>query len=259
MRIVIIGTGNTATVLGRLFLRSGHEIIQVVGRDNRRAEMLARMLGASFTGIGQQLNLEADLHVMAVTDDAISSVANNIQLDKRLLVHTAGSVAKDVLYKCSKNYGVLYPVQSLRKEMDELPEIPFLVDGNTADNCTLIADFAKTVSSNVRLADDRQRMLTHVAAVMVSNFTNHMYALAQDFCTKEHISFEILLPLIREVANRLYTYSATEVQTGPAMRNDTLTIQKHLSLLQNHQIQQAVYKFLTDRIYQWHHLTKSVG
>jgi predicted short-subunit dehydrogenase-like oxidoreductase (DUF2520 family) len=198
------------------------------------------------------------LYILAVTDGAIPAIVHKIHLDKKLIVHTAGSVERDVLLSCSKNCGVLYPVQSLRKEMEELPEIPFLVDGNTADNRTLIADVAKTVSSDVQVADDRQRLITHAAAVMVSNFTNHLYVIAQDFCNRENISFHILLPMIREVANRLYNYSANEVQTGPAIRNDVTTIQKHMALLQSYKVQQSVYQFLTDSIHQWHHAANAV-
>lgn len=250
MRIVIIGTGNTATVLGRLFFGKGHEISQVIGRNKEYTEHLAQKLNSSFSILAQEVNPDADIYIIAVSDHAIAEVAGRLALDKKLVVHTAGSIERDVLTNCSKNYGVLYPLQSLRKEMAQLPDIPFLVDGNTPDNCALIADLARTVSSRVELADDRRRLQTHVAAVMVSNFTNHMYVLAEEFCKKEHISFPILLPLIGEVASRLQMYSPGDVQTGPAVRNDTITIQKHLSLLEPYPLLQSIYELLTESIRQ---------
>ena len=54
----------------------------------------------------------------------------HFNIHDKLVLHTAGSVSKDVLKNISYNYGVLYPLQSLRKESHEIPEIPFLVDGN---------------------------------------------------------------------------------------------------------------------------------
>ncbi len=33
MKVVIIGAGNVATVLGKKILEAGHEILQVVGRN----------------------------------------------------------------------------------------------------------------------------------------------------------------------------------------------------------------------------------
>lgn len=252
MRIVIIGTGNAATVLGRLLHYAGHEITQVIGRNAERTEKLAGILNSSFTVQTDEVTYEADIYLIAVADNSIEEITHALRLDKKLVVHTAGSIQKDVLRNCSKNYGVLYPLQSLRKEMDRLPQIPFLIDGNTPDNCTLIADLARTISSRVEFADDKRRLLTHLAAVMVSNFTNHLYMAAEDLCKHENISFQLLLPLIEEVADRLQSYSPQQVQTGPAIRNDTITIQKHIALLKSYPLQQSLYGFITDSIRHWH-------
>lgn len=254
MKIVIIGTGNTATVLGRLIREAGHTIIQVIGRNTQHAEQLAKVLHSSFTVDQKQLNASGDVYVVAISDNAINEIVSWLRVDKKLVVHTAGSVECGILEPCSKNYGVLYPLQSLRKEADYLPEIPFLVDGNTEDNGALIFDFAKTISADVRFANDHQRLMTHVAAVMVSNFTNHLYVAAVEFCKKENIDFKILLPLIEEIAGRLYIFSPADVQTGPAIRNDTDTIQKHIELLEPFPLQQSLYRFLTGSIQQWKNL-----
>lgn len=254
MRIVIIGTGNTATVLGKLLQRAGHTIIQIVGKTTQDARQLAEVLHASFTLDQKQLNTSADVYMIAVSDNAIGRVASWLRVDKKLVLHTAGSVKCSVLECSSKNYGVLYPLQSLRKEMGYFPEIPFLVDGNTEDNGAFIFDFAKTFSSDVKFANDQQRLMTHIAAIMVSNFTNHLYVAAEDFCKKENIDFNMLFPLIKENAARVQTFSPAEVQTGPAVRNDTTTIKKHLELLEPFPLQQSIYRFLTESIQQWKNL-----
>jgi hypothetical protein len=146
------------------------------------------------------------------------------------------------------NYGVLYPLQSLRKEIQEIPEMPLLVDANTQDNLTLIYDFAKTISDNTEIASDVERTKLHVAAIMVNNFTNHLYRLAEDYCRKEGIYFKLLLPLINETVLRLGSFSAFEVQTGPAARNDLRTIEKHLALLERFPDLQKIYKLMSESI-----------
>ena len=251
MRIVIIGTGNTATLLGRLIKQAGHNIIQVFGQTSQHAEELGKVLHSSFTTDQKLLNPEADIYIIAVSDDAIGHVTSWLQVGKKLVVHTAGSVESAILSGSSKNYGVLYPLQSLRKEMDYLPEIPFLVEGNTEDNGALIYDFAKTISKKVEFTTRQQRLMTHIAAIIVNNFTNHLYVIAEDFCNKENIDFKMLLPLIEETAGRLYQFSPAEMQTGPAVRSDITTIQKHIQLLEQHPFHQSVYEFLTDSIQQW--------
>ena len=237
-----------ATVLGRQFLAAEHEVIQVCGRNALHAEELADTLSASFTTDLSQPDNTADLYVLAVSDKALPEVTSQLKLDKKLIVHTAGSVSKNILATCSKNFGILYPVQSLRREITILPDIPFLVDGNTEDDLALIADFASTLSHQVEHASDEQRLKLHVAAVMVSNFTNHLYALAHNYCLQEKLDFNMLLPLITAIADRLYEYSPVDVQTGPAIRNDSVTIQKHLEVLQQHGPLKSLYALFTDSI-----------
>ncbi|MEO6949318.1 MAG: NAD(P)-binding domain-containing protein, partial [Ginsengibacter sp.] len=41
MKIVMIGAGNTATILSKLMINRGHEIIQVLSRDRNHAKILA--------------------------------------------------------------------------------------------------------------------------------------------------------------------------------------------------------------------------
>jgi len=248
LRVVIIGTGNVATILGKRFLAADHEIVQVCGRNPLHAEELADLLSATFTTDLKQPDLSADLYVLAVSDTAVASIAGELQLNNKLIVHTAGAVSKDVLSVCSKNYGILYPLQSLRSELNELPDIPFIVDGNTEDDLALITEFANSISNQVQQAGDEQRLKLHVAAVMVSNFTNHLYALAKAYCLQEHVDFNMLLPLISAVAERLYEYEPAAVQTGPAVRNDEATIQKHLALLQQHPALKTMYILFTENI-----------
>ena len=248
MRIVIIGTGNTATILGRLIQRSGHTVLQVIGRTHAATERLGNLLHAPFPNEPKEINTAGDLYIVAVSDNAISQVSSWLKLDRKLVVHTAGSVGGEILSACSKNYGVLYPLQSLRKEMDELPQVPFLVEGNTEDNGAVIYDFASTMSETVKFATAHQRLITHISAIIASNFSNHLYLLAEDFCNKENIDFKLLRPLIRETALRLDKFSPGKMQTGPASRNDTETITKHLGLLDSYPLQKSVYEFLTESI-----------
>ena len=248
MKIVIIGTGNTATVLGRKIQTSGHAVLQVVGRNETSTGELASELQCAGTTDPVNIDRNADLYIIAIADKALPAVHEWLQLDKKMVVHTAASVSKDVLRNLSRNYGVLYPLQTLRKEQKHLPEIPFLVDGNTADDLALVQDFAGTLSSQVLVADDATRLKMHVAAVFASNFTNHLYMLAEDFCKKERMEFSLLLPLIAETARRLEELSPRVSQTGPAIRNDNDTIQRHLQILKDHPSLKNIYEQLTGSI-----------
>jgi predicted short-subunit dehydrogenase-like oxidoreductase (DUF2520 family) len=248
MQVVIIGSGNVASVFGRLCKQNSHQVLQVVSRNVHHAKLLADELGCNHTDYTGNINKDAGLYLVAVADTALLDLNNTFNLDNKLVLHTAGSVSKDVLQNVSVNYGVLYPLQSLRKEMQYANDIPLLIDGNTQEAITLIENFAITISSNVSKANDEQRLKLHVAAVVVSNFTNHLYALAEDFCKKEGVDFTLLNPLIKETAERIQHASPASVQTGPAARNDIFTIDKHLRILANHPTLKYMYIKLTNSI-----------
>ena len=97
-------------------------------------------------------------------------------------------------------------------------------------------------------ASDDQRLKLHLAAVIVNNFTNHLYALAADYCDNEQIDFKMLQPLIEETALRLREHLPRDVQTGPAIRKDMITIDKHLRILSEHPALKKIYLQMTDSI-----------
>jgi predicted short-subunit dehydrogenase-like oxidoreductase (DUF2520 family) len=245
MKVVIIGSGNTATVLGKKIKVADHQVLQVFARSEEAARTLATALNAQAVTKANDIDHSADIYIVALADSALPTLHEWLQLDKKMVVHTAAAVSKDVLKNVSRNYGVLYPLQTLRREQLHIPEIPFLVDGNTADDLALIEDFAATLSPQVMHADDAMRLRVHVAAVFVNNFANHLYALAEDFCKKEQVDFSLLFPLIDETARRIHTLSPQSSQTGPAIRNDELTIRKHLEVLDSHPHLKEIYEKLS--------------
>jgi predicted short-subunit dehydrogenase-like oxidoreductase (DUF2520 family) len=249
MKVVIVGAGNVASVLGRLIKKSKHEILQVISRDVANARVLATELNCAFADNSGVIDKTADLYLIAVTDTAMSELDETYHLGDKLVVHTAGSVSKDVLKNITNRYGVLYPLQSLRKQnMDLHQDIPLLVDANTEEAITILKHFALTISGNVSIANDELRLKLHVAAVLVSNFTNHLYALAFEYCNKEGADFKLLLPLIEETALRLRNHVPSEMRTGPAIRKDIKTLEKHLRLLAAYPKIHHMYLKITDSI-----------
>ena len=249
MRVVIIGAGNVATVFGRLIAKAGHEIVQVVSRNIASAQLLASKLGCAYADNPKILDTTADIYVVAMADAALNEIHESYFLGDKLIVHTAGSISQEILNKVSTKYGVIYPLQSLRKENLELhQDIPLLIDGSSNEVIFIIEKFANSLSSTVSRADDEQRLKLHVAAVFVSNFTNHLYALAADYCKKEGLEFKMLQPLIEETALRLRYHLPGDMQTGPAARKDIITLDKHLRLLAQYPTLRTVYLRMTDSI-----------
>lgn len=249
MSVVIIGAGNVATVFGRLIKKANMQVVQVISRNIANAQLLANELNCPYSADLKNLNTTADIYVVAISDASLNENQVGYFLGEKLILHTAGSVSKNILHKVSTNYGVIYPLQSLRKEMIEIPKnIPLLIDGSSEEVIERIEKFAFQLSSSVIKSTDEERLKLHVAAVIVSNFTNHLYSLAATYCEKENLDFKMLQPLIEETALRVRFYPPAEMQTGPAIRKDNTTLEKHLRLLSNHPALKKVYLKITDSI-----------
>ena len=249
MELVIIGSGNVATVMGRKFLEADHRILQVISRNESAAGNLALEWNTESINFSGKIYPDAEVYLIAVSDDGIKDVINLIKLSGKVVAHTAASVSKEILQPVSDHYGVFYPLQTLRKEIPEIPEIPILYDGNDELTKIKLESLAVSISPGyVSQAGDELRSKLHLAAVFASNFTNHLYALAAEYCNKEGINFKKLQPLIEETAARLKFISPQNAQTGPALRNDEETIRKQLVLLAAYPELKKIYEYITDSI-----------
>jgi predicted short-subunit dehydrogenase-like oxidoreductase (DUF2520 family) len=248
MEIVIIGTGNTAAILGRKLKEAGHEIAQIYGRDTKAASDLAYELNTESTNYWNVVNRNADIYLLAVSDIAIEEVIRELQLPQKTIVHTAASVPMDALKGGSAHYGVFYPLQTLKKESRHLPDIPIIIDASDGETLLALHSLAHTISTQVVTAGDEERMKLHLAAVFCNNFVNHLYLLAEQYCRREKIDFSLLLPLIEETALRIRELSPADAQTGPAMRHDHTTLERHRQLLARHPRMQKFYDLFSQSI-----------
>ncbi len=257
MKVVIIGSGNVATVLGGKIATSGHTILQVVARRPAEAARLAALWGCGFaTDWADIMEGEAEVYIIALSDTALTEFGGHVRLPDRLVLHTAGAVSGNVLQAVSLHCGVLYPLQSLRREIHPFPEFPLLIDAEDPADLPVIEAFARTLARQVQQADDEQRLKLHAAAVVINNFSNYLYTLAADFCRHEGVDFRLLLPLIRETAGRLEHYAPADVQTGPAIRGDAGTIATHLELLSNYKDLSELYRLFSVKIEDYYRVGK---
>jgi predicted short-subunit dehydrogenase-like oxidoreductase (DUF2520 family) len=248
MQVTIIGSGNVATVMGRLLLEKGYSILEIYSRDAEHAAQLASNLHAGAVTDLRMIDPNADLYLIAVTDDALPGVAAQLSLKDKLVIHTAGSVSKEILKDTSSNYGVLWPMKMIRKQMTTLEPVTIVVDGNSEPVTRQLEQLATEFSSVVTRADDETRIKMHMLAAITSNFTNHLYHLAVEYCAAENIDPSFFYPLIEETAQRIKVQHPKDLQAGPAFRGDRQTIEKHLRLLEKYPGIKKVYEAMTKSI-----------
>jgi predicted short-subunit dehydrogenase-like oxidoreductase (DUF2520 family) len=252
MDIVIIGAGNVAHCFGHLLKLHGHQILQVISRRKESAVELAESLHSTGTDDLLDINMEADVYIMAVSDAAIPELNDELRLGRRFVVHTAGAVPLDAIKKISLNTGVIYPLQSLRKEIRNYPAIPLLVEAANDEVMRRLKSVAQSISPDIQEVNSHQRLQLHLAAVLCNNFTNHLIARAKNYCEKEGLDFTLLQPIIKETFDRLEKFPPEAVQTGPAVRNDESTMSRHRALLENEDYLKLIYQVMSDSIYDLH-------
>ena len=64
----------------------------------------------------------------------------------------------------------------------------------------------------------------------------------------QQLGFDLIRSLIAETAAKVQAHLPAEVQTGPAIRKDEITIQKHLELLKDQPQFQEIYRLLSQSI-----------
>ncbi|ATL49503.1 hypothetical protein COR50_21270 [Chitinophaga caeni] len=252
MEIVIIGSGNVAHCFGHFMKLHGHQIKQVISRNVDHAAELAELLHAESSSDLLDINMEVDIYLLAVNDGALAELNDELRLGKRFVLHTAGAVPLSAISKISSNTGVMYPLQSLRKEIKSYPDIPLILEAANEDVMRRIQALAQSISSNISVKNSAERLKLHLAAVFCNNFTNHLQALTKDFCDREQLDYHLLHPILQETFNRLEKFAPTEVQTGPAIRNDQVTMQKHLDILKAYPTMGMVYPVISESIFQFY-------
>lgn len=245
IKVVLIGSGNVAHHLIQAFAKSKKvDIIQVFARQK---ESVAPLFDSNKITDNYNDLAEADLYIIAVSDDAIAKVSSQLPFLNRLVVHTSGTVSLDSLDPKNRK-GIFYPLQTFSKNKAvDFSQIPICIESDNETDCKFLERTAKTVSDKVYEINSVQRKSLHISAVFVNNFVNHLYQIGNEICIENELPFEILKPLILETANKVMTLSPEEAQTGPAKRNDNQTIQAHLNALTDEN-QKIIYKILTQSI-----------
>jgi predicted short-subunit dehydrogenase-like oxidoreductase (DUF2520 family) len=245
IKVVLIGSGNVAQHLIKAFTKSKKIVLtQVFARQKQAVTHLldSNKITNDFNDLAQ-----ADLYIIAVSDDAITTVSSQLPFGNRLVVHTSGSVALDALDKKNRK-GSFYPLQTFSKKAEvDFSQIPVFLESENEIDFELLQKVAKIISQNVYKINSEQRKALHVSAVFVNNFVNHLYQIGNEICIENNVPFEVLKPLILETANKVMTLSPKEAQTGPAIRNDKQTIASHLDFLLDEN-QKNIYKILTQSI-----------
>ena len=255
-RISIIGAGNVATQFAIAFQQAGHNVVCICNRNIEKAEQLSRVVArykgkAIFTSDFNAIP-ESDIVFITVSDSAIETIVNSIGTpnDSTVYVHTSGATSIEVFNTNPKisNYGVFYPLMTLSRNKNlDIRMVPFLLEANSKENEVKLTSLVSSLKAEYNICNSQKRLKMHTAAVFTTNFVNYMLTLAYDIANPD---FTFLLPSAIEAVRKAFLHTPMTAQTGPALRKDMQTLNKHIKLLEDGGFDEhaQIYKKLSECI-----------
>jgi predicted short-subunit dehydrogenase-like oxidoreductase (DUF2520 family) len=248
-RISFAGAGKVASSLSTSLKEKGHSILQIISRDREKGTALAKLCDAQWSD-KPDFGILNDIVIIAVPDRSISSVPASIKCGvETIVVHTAGSYGLDVFPPSVRKCGVFYPLQTFSEGRKiDFTDIPVFIEANDQETGKMLGRLAESLGCRPVYSDTEHRRLLHVAAVFVSNFTNYMLTSGERISARAGFPPDLLRPLIRETISKAMEQGPSCSQTGPAIRFDYNTIEKHLELLSFSPELQTVYEEISRSI-----------
>lgn len=222
MKVALIGKGNLGTHLYQVL--QDKVDLQWYGRDFPNS-------------------IDADIVIVSISDGQTVQVC--AQIEAPFVVHTAGALS--ILDR--KNAGVFYPLYSFTKDAAvDWTRIPFLIEASDSKYAPILEKLVHTIGAKQYHITSEQRTKLHAAAVMVNNFTNHLYTLAEEHCETYQLPFEVLHAIMEQEPGKAIELGPKKAQTGPASRGDQNTINAHLKQINNPQTKE-LYSLLSESIF----------
>ena len=250
--VVVVGSGNVAESLARAGAAAeGLRLVQIFARNAARGAAVAASSGTAWSADPAAL-AAADPYLVAVSDRAVAESVSALTVPAGAVVaHTAGSVPLESLARFARR-GVFYPLQTFTQGRPVGFEgVPCFIEGSDDAVCCRLEAFARRLGCATFRADSARRRTVHLAGVFACNFANAMYGAAERILADAELPFGVLKPLIAETAAKAVgAASPASVQTGPAVRNDLATLDRHRAMLGSEPDLETIYDTISRYIWE---------
>jgi len=214
MRIRIIGAGRAGSSMARALKAVGHDVQGPLGRG---------FDPASATD-------DVDVLLIATGDDAIADVARSITPSSTCVVlHLSGSLGLDVLATHPKR-GALHPLVPL-PTVDTgaarlLSGCTFAVAGDS-----IAEELVASLGGRTVAVADADRARYHAAACIAANHVVAMLGQVERVAASAGLPLDAFLDLTRAAVDDVALLGPRSALTGPAVRGDWATLQRHLDAI----------------------------
>ncbi len=244
--ISIIGAGRLGTSLGSALSKKGYRIKLLSCRTSLSAEESQKIIGE---GKASTDNIETaragDIVILCLPDEEILNVTKElmnarIRWSEKFIFHCSGLLSSEVL-KPLKEKGALtasiHPVQSFAHKStppEQFENIYFGLEGETK----ALKESQKIIQKlggRSFIIEAGNKALYHTACSIASNFfvvlLDTASSLLNQVGLQEEQAFQVLLPLVKGTLHNVKKFDIRTSLTGPVIRGDKASIEKHLEAL----------------------------
>lgn len=268
MKIGFIGAGRMGFTLGK-YLRlhedisdgAGKPLYHIKGYYSRNTDSAKD--AAKFTDTNYYESLEelvgcCDILMLTVPDGQIETVTEKLKsfqslIRGKIICHTSGALSSQVFSGMDSCYGYsIHPIYAVSSKTESY--INFNESFITIEGDDRYLDFFKNIfvglGHKVKIISGQDKVKYHSAAVYASNLVIGLFAMGSELLEQCGFSREeaenALKPLFLNNCQNLCAADCEKALTGPVERCDTLTVEKHLQVLDGEY--RDVYRLLSMKL-----------
>ncbi len=244
--VALIGPGRVGQAMAQLLARAGVRIRFVAARRLSRARQAARFIGS-----GKVVRLDdpalagAKIFLITVKDSAIAPVAGELagiipNWRGRIALHTCGSASASLLTPLARkgaSIGSVHPYQTVPSREAGIKNLPggyWAVDGDARAR-RLAGRWVKLLKGTSFSIPANRRTLYHLSAFLVSPTTVTLIDQSEKLLRIAGVPKRVIRPMLTrfvgETLENFAQFGALKSLTGPAIRGDWTTLEKHAAAL----------------------------
>lgn len=247
LTVAIVGPGRLGQAMGRLLLGAGESVRFIAARQLSRARRAVRFIGG---GVALTLKdpriADADIILITTSDAAISSVASRLAKYRkdwsgRTVLHTCGSLPASALEAfCERGaaVGSLHPYQTIPSPwagVRNLMGCYWAVEGDRRA-VAVARRWVKLLGGKSFAIAAEFKPLYHLSAFLVCPTVVTLMDCSERLLLEAGVPKKVVRPMlgkfVPETVSNFVEFGGRKALTGPAVRGDWPTLQRHIAQLE---------------------------
>jgi predicted short-subunit dehydrogenase-like oxidoreductase (DUF2520 family) len=252
-RIAIVGPGKLGTALVLSLAEAGYKVDEIVARSGAKpaVRQIAAKVGARLSNM-RHPTLRAELVWLCVPDGIIApcakSLANSTGWKGKIVFHASGAFSSRELETLRKKGAAVASVHPLmtfvRKVRPSLDGVSFAMEGDPAA-LRMAQRIVLDLGGEPFLIDARHKPAYHAWGAFTSPLLVAFLLAGEQVALlaglKRQEARKRMQPIIRQTLANYFEHGPAQAFSGPIIRGDVATIQKHLRSLKRVREAKQVY------------------